>query len=52
MSPFPAIFTLQNSKVHVSSSNCCNIPSNIEVTVDEALRSAATLDVSNINPND
>jgi len=52
MSPFLAIFTLWNSRVHVSSSNCCNIPSNVEVTVDEALSSAATLDVPNIDPND
>jgi len=51
MSLFPAIFTLWNSRVHVSSSNCYNISSNIEAMVDEALSSAATLNVPNINPN-
>jgi len=51
VSLFPAIFTLQNSRVHVSS-YCCNIPSNIEATVDEALSSAATLDILNIDSND
>jgi len=52
MFPFPAIFTLQYFRVHVSSSNSCDIPSNIEVMVDEAFSSATTLDIPNINPND
>jgi len=51
VSLFPVVFTLQNSRVHVSSSNCCNILSNIEATVDEALSSATTLDIPNIDPD-
>ena len=31
---FPTIFTLWNAWVHVSSLNGCNIPSNIETSVD------------------
>ena len=52
VSPFSAIFALQNSRVHVSSSNCCNIPSNVEGMVDEAFSSATTLNIPNINPDD
>jgi len=32
--PFPTIFTLWNTRVHVSSPNGCDIPSNIEKSVD------------------
>jgi len=34
MTPFPTIFTLWNIWVHVSSLNGCDIPSNIETSVD------------------
>ena len=52
VSSFPAVFTLCHSGVHISSSNCCNIPSNIEAMIDEALSSAITLDIPNIDPDD
>jgi len=34
VTPFPTIFTLWNARVHVSSPNGCDIPTNIETSVD------------------
>jgi len=48
--PFPAIFTLQNTRVHISTSDSCDILSNVEATIDKALGSTSTLNVPNINP--
>ena len=49
---FPTIFTLWNTKVHVSSSNSGNILSYIKVLIDKALGLAPTLGIPNVNPND
>jgi len=48
---FPAIFTLQNPRVHVSISNSRDELTDIEASVNEGLGFTATLDVPYINPN-
>jgi len=52
VTPFPAIFALRYSKVHVSTSNSHDILFNIEASVDKALSPTTTLDIPNIYPND
>ena len=52
MSPFPAIFTLQYSRVHISTSNSCDVFTNIETAVDKSLCPTTTLNVPNIYLND
>ena len=52
MTLFPAIFTLQNSKVYVSISNSHDELTNIEVSVNKSLGFTTTLDIPYINPND
>ena len=49
---FPAIFTLWNPRVHVSTSNSCDEPTDIETPVNKRLGSTTTLDVPYIDPND
>ena len=50
--PFPTIFTLWNSGVHVSSSYCSNIPSYVETLINQALSSTPALNVPDVDPND
>ena len=49
---FLAIFTLQNPRVHVSTSNSHNELTNVEASVNEGLGFTATLDIPYIDPND
>ena len=49
---FSAIFTLQNPKVYVSTSNSCDKPTDVEALVNKSLGFTATLDIPYINPND
>jgi len=51
MTPFPAIFTLQNSRVHISALNGCDIPSNIEATIDKTFSPTTTLYIPDIEPD-
>ena len=34
MSPFPAIFALRNARVHVGTSHCGNVATNIKASVN------------------
>ena len=52
MTLFLAIFTLQNFRVHVSTSNSHNELTNIEASVNKSLGFTTTLDIPYINPND
>ena len=52
MTPFLAIFTLQNLRVHVSTSNSCNEPTNIEALVNKSLGFTVILDILYIDSND
>jgi len=52
MTPFLAIFTLQNPRVHVSTSNSCDEPTNVDALVNKSLGFTAALDIPYINLND
>jgi len=49
---FPAIFTLWNPRVHVSTSNSRNELTDVEASVNEGLGFTATLSILYIDPND
>jgi len=49
VSPFPAILTLWNAGVHISSSYSGDIPSYIETSINQSLGFAPTLNILNIN---
>jgi len=52
VSPFPTIFTLWNTGVHVSSSDSGDIPFYIETLIDKAFGLASALNIPNVYPND
>ena len=52
MTLFLAIFILWNPRVHVSISNNCDEPTDIETLVNKRLGSTTTLDILYIDPND
>ena len=51
VSPFPTIFTLWNTKVHVGSSDCDDILFHIKVLINKAFGLTSTLNIPDINPN-
>jgi len=51
MTPFPAIFTLWNPRVHVSASNSCDEPINVETPVNKRLGFTTALNIPYIDPN-
>ena len=51
MSPYPTIYTLCNTRVHVGSSDCSDILSHIKVLIDKAFSLTSTLNIPDINPN-
>ena len=51
MSPLPVVLVLRNTRIHVGSSNCCDVPSYIEAPVNKTLCLTATLNVPNVNPD-
>ena len=52
MFPFPTIFTLQNTRVHVGFFDSSNIPFHIEASIDKAFGLAFALNIPNVYPND
>jgi len=52
MSPFPTIFTLEDSQVHICTSNDSNIAAHIEIPVDKTFGSGTALYIPNVKPND
>jgi len=52
MSPFPAVFTLGDSRVHVRSSYRSDVFAHIEASVNEEFSISPALHIPNINPND
>ena len=52
MAPFPTVFTLWYSKVHVSTTNCGNETSNIEPPIDKVLCFHTALNVPDVDPYD
>ena len=51
MTPLPAVLALQNSRVHVRSSDHSNVIANIKTPVDKYFSVLATLYVPYINPD-
>jgi len=51
MSPFPAVFTLGDSRIHVRSSDYSDIVAHVEASVNEELSILPALHVPNVNPN-
>jgi len=52
MFPFPAIFALQNSQVHICSLYSGNKASYIEASVDNRFSFGTALSISDVNPDD
>ena len=52
MTLFPIILTLWNFRVHISTTNASNIPTNIETFVNKSFGLHTTLDILNVDPND
>jgi len=52
MIPFPAVFALGNTWVHVGTMDSGNKTSNIEPSIDNALYFHAALCIPYVNPND
>jgi len=52
MTPFPTIFALRNSQIHISSLNCSNEAFYIEVSVYDLFCVRTTLRVPNVDPDD
>jgi len=48
MFPFPAVFALRNTRVHVGSMNGHDVVANIKVPIDKRFYVIATLDVPDI----
>jgi len=48
MSPFPAVFALRNTRVHVGSPNGRDVVANIKAPIDKRFYVIATLDVPDI----
>jgi len=49
ITPFSTVFTLRNTRVHISYSNCCNIPSDIETPINKAFSLDSTLSIPNVD---
>jgi len=49
VAPFPAVFTLQHTRVHVRTMNCGNEAAYVEPPVDETLGFGITLHIPYIN---
>jgi len=50
--PFPTVLTLQHARVHVSTTDCSDIASNIEVFVDDLLGVRPILSIPDVDPDD
>jgi len=48
MTLLPTIFTLQDPRIHIRTSNSGNISFNIEVSIDKALSLHSTLYIPNV----
>jgi len=52
MPPFPVVFALEHTRVYIHPSDCSDVVSYIETSVNKVLCLASTLDIPNIQPND
>ena len=51
VTPFPAVFALENSGIHVCSSNSSDVVANIEASVDKHFSIVTTLNILYIYPD-
>jgi len=51
MAPLPTILALWHSWVHVCTTNCCDVATNVELTIDDFLGILSSLGIPNVNPN-
>ena len=51
MTPFPIVFTLRYSRVHIGTTNCDDKTFDIEPPVDKALCFCTTLSILDVNPD-
>ena len=51
MSPLPAVLALGDAWIHICASNCRNVVTYIEASIDEHLSVFTTLDIPDVNPN-
>ena len=49
---FSTVFTLRNTRVYISHSNCCNIPSDIKIPINKTFSLDSTLGIPNVDPYD
>ena len=52
VAPFPAILTLEDTWVHIGSSNGRNVPANIEASIDKHFGFDTTLNILYVYPDD
>ena len=51
MTPLPAVLALGNSQIHICASNCCNVVTYIEASIDEHFSIFTALDIPDVDPN-
>ena len=51
MTPFPTVFTLRNARVRISHSNCHNIPSDVEISINKTFSLDSALCIPNVDPH-
>ena len=49
MTPLPTVFTLRNTRVCISYSNCCNISSDVETSINKAFSLDSALCIPNFD---
>ena len=51
MSPLSVVLALQDSRIHIHTSNGSNITTNIKASIDECFGQRTTLRIPDVNPN-
>ena len=51
VSPLPAILALENSRIHIHTSNCGDVIAHIEAPVNEKFSIFSTLNIPDVDPN-
>jgi len=51
VSPFPTILALEDTRVHVCSTDSCNKLADVEAPVNEHFSTAPALDIPNVDPH-
>ena len=51
MFSFPTVLALQNARVHVHALNCCNMTTDVKVSINKTLGLGITLSILYVYPN-